>query len=185
MSGEIINFGAGIEVAIPSERLRPGTKLYIAGPQGFMEATRPFHEKVVQIIEKMGGEALDPWTLTSQELIKPVNQMPLNEEKIDALEQLNKIMAENNLRAIREADGVVANLDGTDVDSGTAAEIGAAFILGKPILGYRGDIRLARDNLGGSVNLQLEYFIRESGDGRGNIIHSISKLPRELLRLWG
>ena len=54
-------------------------------------------------------------------------------------------------------------LDGVDVDSGTAAEIGYAFARGKLIVGYRGDFRLSADNEGGTVNLQVEYFIRESG----------------------
>jgi nucleoside 2-deoxyribosyltransferase len=58
---------------------------------------------------------------------------------------------------------VFAVLDGTDVDSGTAAEIGYAFAKGKPILGYRGDFRLSADNDGSIVNLQVEYFIRASG----------------------
>lgn len=148
MNRERVIFSSRIEVLIPSEKLCPGTKLYIAGPQGFMEATRPFHEKVVEIVEKMDGQALDPWTLTPQELITQVVQMPLGKEQVTAWERLNKVIGSNNLKAIQEATGVVANLDGTDVDSGTAAEIGAAFILGKPIIGYRGDFRLARDNIG-------------------------------------
>ena len=31
------------------------------------------------------------------------------------------------------------------------------------IVGYRGDFRLAADNIGSTVNLQVEYFIRASG----------------------
>ena len=44
----------------------------------------------------------------------------------------------------------MAVLDGTDVDSGTAAEIGYAFARGKLIVGYRGDFRLSADNEGPS-----------------------------------
>jgi nucleoside 2-deoxyribosyltransferase len=73
-------------------------------------------------------------------------------------------------------------LDGTDVDSGTAAEIGYAFAKGKPILGYRGDFRLAADNEGGVVNLQVEYFIRASG---GDIITKLDGLAGALARLPG
>jgi nucleoside 2-deoxyribosyltransferase len=58
---------------------------------------------------------------------------------------------------------MIAILDGPDVDSGTAAEIGYAFARGKLIVGYRGDFRLSADNEGSIVNLQVEYFIRESG----------------------
>jgi len=38
--------------------------------------------------------------------------------------------------------------------------IGFAFAKGKPIIGYRGDLRLSGDNDGAIVNLQVEYFIR-------------------------
>src|SRR5262245_63505569 len=34
---------------------------------------------------------------------------------------------------------------------------------GKRIIGYRGDVRLSADNEGAVVNLQVEYFIHESG----------------------
>ena len=67
----------------------------------------------------------------------------------------------------------IAVIDGVDVDSGTAAEIGYAFARGKPIIGYRGDVRLAADNEGAVVNLQVEYFIRQSG---GCIVRSLAEL---------
>ena len=77
-------------------------------------------------------------------------------------------------------DGVVAVLDGADVDSGTAAEIGYAFARGKLIVGYRGDFRLSADNEGGIVNLQVEYFIRQSG---GTIVNRYEDLEPSLLSL--
>ena len=58
---------------------------------------------------------------------------------------------------------MLAVLDGTDVDSGTASEIGYAYAKGKPMVGYRGDFRLSSDNEGGVVNLQVQYFILTSG----------------------
>ena len=75
---------------------------------------------------------------------------------------------------------ILAVLDGTDVDSGTAAEIGYAFAKGKPILGYRGDFRLSADNDGSTVNLQVEYFIRQSG---GDIVASIKELGPALAKI--
>ena len=52
---------------------------------------------------------------------------------------------------------------------------------GKPILGYRGDLRLAADNEGASVNLQVEYFIRQSG---GDIVTSLAD-ALALIETWG
>lgn len=44
-----------------------------------------------------------------------------------------------------------------------AAEIGYAYAVGKRVVGYRGDFRLAADNIGSTVNLQVAYFIVASG----------------------
>src|SRR5262249_34551218 len=94
-----------------------------------------------------------------------------------AWRKLNQKIGAANRRAIDAADGVVAILDGPDVDSGTAAEIGYAFARGKFIVGYRGDFRLSADNEGGTVNLQVEFFIRESG---GAIVAGYADLERTL-----
>ena len=66
------------------------------------------------------------------------------------------------------------------MDSGTAAEIGYAFARGKPIIGYRGDLRLSSDNVALTVNLQVEFFITESG---GEILLSASPIPATLARV--
>ena len=72
---------------------------------------------------------------------------------------LNRAMGERNRLAIDACDVLMAVLDGVDVDSGTAAEVGYAFARGKLIMGYRGDFRLSSDNEGAAVNLQVEHFI--------------------------
>jgi nucleoside 2-deoxyribosyltransferase len=68
-------------------------------------------------------------------------------------------LAAANLDAIRRADAVLALLDGADVDSGVAAEIGYAAALGTPVVGFRLDFRTAGDNEGGTVNLQVEHLL--------------------------
>lgn len=45
------------------------------------------------------------------------------------------------IEGIDRADVVLAVLDGTDADSGTAFECGYAFALGKPVVGLRADFR--------------------------------------------
>ena len=91
--------------------------------------------------------------------------------------EINPIIGKNNKDAILESNGLVAVLDGTDVDSGTASEIGYAAAFRKPVLGYRGDFRLSADNEGSIVNLQVEYFINLHG---GKIITQIADLQKEL-----
>ena len=109
----------------------------------------------------------DKISLIEKEKFRPI------EEITNLLNEINMQIGEKNKDLIIEADILVANLDGPDVDSGTAAEIGFAFANGKTIIGYRGDFRYSGDNLGSKVNLQVEYFIRASG---GKICNSIEKL---------
>jgi nucleoside 2-deoxyribosyltransferase len=143
-------------------RTRP--RIYLAGPLGFSEAGRHFHTPVlVRFVRRLGFEVLDPWTLTPARTIARVARLPYGSRRRAAWRRLNHRMGATNRAAIDAADGVVAVLDGVDVDSGTAAEIGYAFARGKWIVGYRGDFRLSADNEGSTVNLQVEYFIRASG----------------------
>jgi nucleoside 2-deoxyribosyltransferase len=155
-------------------------QIYLAGPLGFSEAGRAFHNDVlIPLLERGGHTVLDPWTLSDLGQIERVASMPYGQAKKDAWAALNKIIGANNAAAIDRADLVVAVLDGTDVDSGTAAEIGYAFAKGKRIVGYRGDFRLAADNEGSIVNLQVEYFIRKSG---GTIVTKIEELTAAIGR---
>jgi nucleoside 2-deoxyribosyltransferase len=153
-------------------------KIYLAGPLGFSEAGSAFHNNVIipELIH-LGHEPLDPWRLTDQAKIDAVLALPYGEARREAWRKLNVEIGGNNCAAIDRCDLVFAVLDGTDVDSGTAAEIGYAFAKGKKIIGYRGDFRLSADNEGSVVNLQVEYFIRQSG---GRIIARIADLAATL-----
>ncbi|RDE24265.1 2-deoxyribonucleoside glycosidase [Motiliproteus coralliicola] len=139
-------------------------KIYLAGPLGFSEVGRMFHyECLIPALEQLGLEPLDPWQLgDTEELRSALALSDLNEQRTQ-LAEINRSIGRTNVEAIDRCDWILANLDGVDVDSGTAAEIGYGFATGKLIFGYRGDFRLSCDNLGGQVNLQVEYFIRASG----------------------
>ncbi len=163
--------------------MQKDVKIYVASPLGFSEAGRDFmYAKIIPKIIELGYAVLDPWKLTSEELIKPILAMPIGIEKNLALADMNWIIGKNNDKAINISTGLLAILDGVDVDSGTASEIGGASMLGKPILGYRGDFRLSSDNTGSIVNLQVEYFIKRNG---GKIITKIDDLQKELKLLFG
>jgi nucleoside 2-deoxyribosyltransferase len=155
-------------------------KIYVASPLGFSEAGRAFYKAVLRRIKFLRHTPINPWTLTAKAKIDQLKTMRYGAKKRDAWRKLNVEIGGNNRAGIDRADMVFAVLDGVDVDSGTAAEIGYAFAKGKPILGYRGDFRLSADNEGSTVNLQVEYFIRQSG---GDIISKLAELPSALKRI--
>lgn len=156
--------------------------VYLASPLGFSEAGRLFMDsKLIPMLESLGSITVeDPWSLTSEEEIHTVQSLPNGDEKRLAWSQLNRVIGSRNEAAIKRSDGMVAVLDGVDVDSGTAAEIGYAFGLGHRIIGYRNDFRVAGDNEGAIVNLQVEHFIYESG---GTITTSLDELKTYLQSL--
>lgn len=157
-------------------------KIYIASPFGFSEAGRIFlYQELEPIFAKEGYATLDPWKLTPQAELDAATGLPYGFEKREKWRVLNQLIGKNNALAIRESDGLFAVLDGVDIDSGTASEIGFAAALGKPILGYRSDFRLSSDNEGAVVNLQVEYFIRMNG---GKIITSKDQIAPGLQELF-
>ena len=156
-------------------------QIYIASPLGFSEAGKDFYNNIlIPQVKSLGHEVFDPWKLTDPRKIAAVLEMPYGIEKRDEWRRVNAEIGRNNQAAIDRCDAVFAVLDGTDVDSGTASEIGYAFAKGKPILGYRGDFRLSSDNEGSVVNLQVEYFIHRSG---GEIITRFADLSSALEKI--
>lgn len=159
-------------------------KLYVASPLGFSEAGKYFlYNKLIPTIQGAGFEVIDPWKLTDERIINTALALPPGQEREDVWRKVNAIIGENNRSAIILSNGLVAVLDGSDVDSGTAGEIGFTCALtGRPILGYKGDFRRGSENEGAIVNLQVEHFIRVSG---GDIVSSLEELKPTLYRIFG
>jgi len=156
-------------------------EIYLASPLGFSESGRNYlYEVLIPAITENGFKTINPWELTSSDLAAAIKGMPPGREKRAKWKELNTLIGSNNTSGIDKADGIIAVLDGTDVDSGTAAEIGYAAALGKPVSGYRSDFRMAGDNEGATVNLQVEFFIYKSG---GTISSTIPELIRDLKKI--
>ncbi len=157
-------------------------KVYLASPLGFFESGRLFYyEKLVPLVVEAGFEVLDPWVLTADKILKPAIVLPYGQKKKDKWQKINKIIGQNNAKAIKNCNLILACLDGTDVDSGTASEIGYGAALGKVVIGYRSDFRLSSDNEGSTVNLQVEYFIKLNG---GIITTNLNELKNILKRYF-
>jgi nucleoside 2-deoxyribosyltransferase len=157
-------------------------KIYLASPLGFATSTKGFLEELKSELRKRGHTVVDPWeagdVLFKDFASKTRRISPTDKAK--ELRLLNHQIGEGNRHAIEGVDAVVAVLDGLDVDSGTASEIGFAFAKGKTIFGYRGDIRLTGENEATLVNLQVQYWIEESGGGEGCLVRTVPDLLKAL-----
>lgn len=136
--------------------------VYVASPYGFSPATRGFYDDVLlPAIAAAGWQPHDPWADPDGSIATrfAAADALTGDAQVDVLAELDAHLGAANERLIRTADALLAILDGTDVDSGTAAEIGFAAALGKPTVGLRLDTRRTGDNAGTTVNLQVEHWL--------------------------
>lgn len=152
-------------------------RIYLASPLGFAESTRGFLPRLLEAVTECGLEPVDPWSLPNLELLVEAERLPLGDERLGQLREANHKIAAANEAAVRSCDFVLAVLDGSDVDSGTASEVGFAYALGKRIVGLRSDFRRSGENDGSIVNLQVQYWVEASG---GRIVSSLRDLKAEL-----
>ena len=138
-------------------------KVYLASPLGFAASTAHFMEELERALAQTGVEVHNPWKSDFGPEFRHASAIADHAERIAALGAVNTRVARANEQAIRASDTVLAVLDGVDVDSGTASEMGFAFALGKRIHGLRTDTRLIGDNEGSVINLQVQYWIEASG----------------------
>jgi nucleoside 2-deoxyribosyltransferase len=124
--------------------------LYLASPLGFHEPGRHYLAAVLlPRLADAGWQVLDPW---------------VDEGGVvgTALAEMSRIIGARNRRLLDEAAAVFAVLDGSDIDSGVAAEIGWAAARGTPVVGWRSDFRLA-EHEASRINIQVEDFVVASG----------------------
>lgn len=152
-------------------------RVYVASPLGFAASTKPFLESLLRAVQETGAEPVDPWSLPESRLLDEARNLAPGDERLRRLRQANREIAAANESALRSSDVVVAVLDGVDIDSGTAAELGVAYEMKKPIIGLRTDLRRAGENEAAVVNLQVQYFIETSG---GAIVRSLDELKAAL-----
>ncbi len=138
-------------------------KVYLASPLGFAASTKLYMDELEQALAATGIDVLNPWKSDFGPEFRHANAIADAAERRDALRAVNTEVARANEHSIRAADAVLAVLDGVDVDSGTASEMGFAFALGKRVHGLRTDSRLIGDNEGSVINLQVQYWIEASG----------------------
>lgn len=117
-------------------------KVYLAAPL-FSDAEREFNRKLREEIENIGVSVFLPQ--------EDSNDCGDSEEE-------NETIYHKNVAAIDASDAIVAVLDGSDVDSGTAWEVGYGYASGKPVYGIKTDFRSMGKE--GPVNLMIFFSLR-------------------------
>ena len=103
-------------------------KIYVAGPL-FTEGERWLLERIDKVCRDVGYETY----------------LPHRDAGVFDRDSDSSFFFQQDLRRLQEADVVVAVINGFDVDSGTAWEMGYFYALGKrTIIGYLHDSRLPR-----------------------------------------
>lgn len=149
------------------------TRIYLASPLGFAASTAAFMDDAVARLSEI-VHVENPWDdVRFVEDFAEIATLDSHNERVSRLHKINLELGRANAERIDKSDAVMAILDGVDVDSGTAAEIGFAFGKGKSVFGVRTDFRLAGDNIGATVNLQVQYFIEASG---GQVVTTLDEL---------
>lgn len=118
-------------------------RVYLAGPL-FTEAEQDWLRRFKAELEAAGFNVVWPYEL--------IDQKALVAKGADA----PRYIMETDVSALKECDIVTALLDGTQVDDGTAWELGCAYALNIPVLGIRTDFRNGGDTLASRVNAMIE-----------------------------
>jgi nucleoside 2-deoxyribosyltransferase/predicted secreted protein len=114
-------------------------RIYLAAPL-FSEAERSYNRSIEELLRKNFFDVYLPQKAGDDSEVR------------DKTEQ--GLIFSKNLKALENADIVVAIIDGADADSGTAWEMGYAFARGKKVIGLRTDFR--RSGSHEKVNFMLE-----------------------------
>ncbi len=117
-------------------------KIYLAGPL-FTHAELEYNLKIKDLLVKKEFSVFLP-------------QEDAEDTTDERENQNQKLIFKKCVEGVDSSDIVVAVLDGVDVDSGTAWEIGYAYAKDKPVVGLRTDFRSLSN---GIVNLMIEMAI--------------------------
>ena len=137
--------------------------VYLASPLGFSPEWKSYRDKIKERLLKIGCTVLDPWDQTNRSAIEEAGAIQDWPARVQAFEKIAARIGKANETMLRSCDAVLGVLDGAELDSGTASEIGFAAALGKTCNGLRTDFRDCGEFVGQPFNLQVLYWIESSG----------------------
>ena len=121
------------------------TTIYLAGAL-FSQAEREFNKKLQEMMLNLGFAVFLP-------------QEDADDNSSERENRNHSSIFNNCFGGLEKSDIVVAVLEGTDVDSGTAWELGYAYAVNKPIIGLRTDFRIQTPDE--RVNLMIQETLAE------------------------
>lgn len=142
-------------------------KIYLAGPL-FTQAERRWNRELAAALAKLKPDL---------EIILPQDmEIEFRNNSPDFA-----VIFKRNVESIENSDAIVAILDGSDSDSGTAWECGYAYAKGKPVIGVRTDFRASEDeNLNAMLSQSSDVLFQESLNE--NIVELSKKIIERLER---
>lgn len=139
-------------------------RVYLASPLGFSAENDHYRERIKVRLSQLGCAVFDPWEQEeAARRIEEAMSLPDTSERAEAIREAAAFTGAVNADGLRDADAILAVLDGTEPDSGTVSEIGYGAGIGKKCYGLRTDFRDSGDLPGIPLNLQVLYFIEMSG----------------------
>ena len=147
-------------------------KIYFAGPL-FSEAERDWIRATIEQIETLAAKRE-----AKVEIIFPYDL--IKQEEVDVLGVNAKYEIFSRCKShLHDVDLVIALLDGTQVDDGTAWEIGYFYARKLPeqtIIGIRTDFRNAGESRGAVINCMIECSCDRIARSREELLEMVSNL---------
>ena len=151
---------------------RSRKRVYLASPYGFSAQQRELLlPPLVEALEGLGLEVWEPFARNNQ----------LDRAEAGWAWRIGQA----DVRDVREADAIVAVVNGVPPDEGVMVELGVAIALGKPTFLFRDDFRRATDSEHYPLNLMLFTGLPREG-WRDSYYESVDELadPEKALARW-
>ena len=135
------------------------TVIYLAGAL-FSQAEREYNKKLQEMMLTLGFDVFLP-------------QEDASDNSSERENRNHSSIFNNCFAGLQKSDIVVAVLEGTDVDSGTAWELGYAYAVKKPIIGLRTDFRIQTPDE--RVNLMIQETLAEFAESLEELENILKK----------
>lgn len=147
--------------------------VYLANGDGF-SGNMALLEQIIAHLTMLGHIVCNPWTAHDwTNDVVAAKSIDNAKEREDACRLVATRIGYENYLDIMRADTVLAVLNGMEPDSGTVSELAFAAGMGKTVYAIRTDFRDCGDLPGVPLNLQVLFFLENSG---GQLFRSVDTI---------